>query len=74
MCLHAAGLGCGGELGSIATGLGCDGELGIIATGFLRQYPARGMPENPGAVTIAMGTEVDESDQARRSAETFGSP
>jgi AP2-like factor, ANT lineage len=54
--------------------LGCGGELGSIAAGFLRQYPAptSGMPENPGAVTIAMGTELVESDQARRPAETFG--
>jgi AP2-like factor, ANT lineage len=53
--------------------LGCGGELGSIAAGFLRQYPApSGMPENPDAVTIAMGTELVESDQARRPAETFG--
>lgn len=52
--------------------LGCGGELGSIAAGFLRQYPAIGTPENPGAVTIAMGTDVAESDQARRPAETFG--
>ncbi|TVU08399.1 hypothetical protein EJB05_41803, partial [Eragrostis curvula] len=48
------------------------GELGSIAAGFLRQYPATGTPENPGAVTIAMGTDVAESDQTRRPAETFG--
>ncbi|KAK3134261.1 hypothetical protein QOZ80_6AG0546970 [Eleusine coracana subsp. coracana] len=52
--------------------LGCGGELGSIAAGFLRQYPASETPENPGAVTIGMGTDVVESDQARRPAETFG--
>jgi AP2-like factor, ANT lineage len=52
--------------------LGCDGDLGSIAAGFLRQYPASGMPEKPGAVTIAMGTDVAESDQTSRPAETFG--
>ncbi|CAN6207065.1 unnamed protein product [Urochloa humidicola] len=48
------------------------GELGSIAAGFLRQYPTPGTVENPGAVTVAMSTEVAESDQARRPAETFG--
>jgi AP2-like factor, ANT lineage len=52
--------------------LDCGGDLGSIAAGFLRQYPASGMPENPGAVTIAMGTDVAESDQTSRPAETFG--
>ncbi|RCV22079.1 hypothetical protein SETIT_4G191300v2 [Setaria italica] len=48
------------------------GELGSIAAGFLRQYPTPGAVENPGAVTVAMSTEVAESDQARRPVETFG--
>ncbi|OEL20403.1 AP2-like ethylene-responsive transcription factor AIL5 [Dichanthelium oligosanthes] len=49
------------------------GELGSIAAGFLRQYPTPGTVENPGAVTVAtMSTDVAESDQARRPAETFG--
>ncbi|XP_062234020.1 AP2-like ethylene-responsive transcription factor AIL5 [Phragmites australis] len=48
------------------------GELGSIAAGFLRHYPTPGTAENPGAVTVAMGTDVAESDQARRPAETFG--
>ncbi|KAG0515444.1 hypothetical protein BDA96_10G279400 [Sorghum bicolor] len=50
------------------------GELGSITAGFLRHYPAPGTTvENPGAVTVAaMSTDVAESDQARRPAETFG--
>lgn len=50
------------------------GELGSITAGFLRHYPAApGTVENPGAVTMAaMSTDVAESDQARRPAETFG--
>jgi AP2-like factor (ANT lineage) len=52
--------------------LGC-GELGSIAAGFMHRYTAPGMPENPGAVTgAAPATDVVESDQARRPAETFG--
>ncbi|CAD6338814.1 unnamed protein product [Miscanthus lutarioriparius] len=49
------------------------GELGSITAGFLRHYPAPGTVENPSAVTVAgMSTDVAESDQARRPAETFG--
>lgn len=48
------------------------GELGSIAAGYLRHYPAPGTAENPGAVTVAMSTDVAESDQARKPAETFG--
>ncbi|XP_062227697.1 AP2-like ethylene-responsive transcription factor AIL5 [Phragmites australis] len=48
------------------------GELGSIAAGFLRRYPTPGTVENPGAVTVAMATDVAGSDQARRPAETFG--
>nr|CAB3468620.1 unnamed protein product [Digitaria exilis] len=48
------------------------GELGSIAAGFLRHYPTAGTAENAGAVTVAMSTDVAESDQARRPAETFG--
>ena len=49
------------------------GELGSIAAGFLRHYPTPGTTvENPGAVTVAMATDVAGSDQARRPAETFG--
>jgi len=49
------------------------GELGSITAGFVRHYPAPGTVENPGAVTLAgMSTDVAESDQARRPAETFG--
>lgn len=67
-----------GGVGSGAAGttavdqIGC-GELGSIAAGFLHQYSAPGMPENHGAVTVAAATtDLVESDQARRPAETFG--
>nr|CAB3471054.1 unnamed protein product [Digitaria exilis] len=48
------------------------GELGSIAAGFLRHYPTAGTAENAGALTVAMSTDVAESDQGRRPAETFG--
>jgi AP2-like factor (ANT lineage) len=52
--------------------VGC-GELGSIAAGFMHRYTAPEMPENTGAVTVAAAaTDVVESDQARRPAETFG--
>ncbi|KAM0890117.1 hypothetical protein ACQ4PT_027247 [Festuca glaucescens] len=49
------------------------GELGSIAAGFMHRYTAPGVPENSSAVTVAAAaTDVVESDQARRPAETFG--
>ncbi|CAM0909017.1 unnamed protein product [Alopecurus aequalis] len=66
-------LGVVGGNGATGDQLGC-GELGSIAAGFMHRYTPPGMPENPGAVTVAtVPTDVvAESDQTRRPAETFG--
>uniref|UniRef100_A0ACD6AEA9 Uncharacterized protein n=1 Tax=Avena sativa TaxID=4498 RepID=A0ACD6AEA9_AVESA len=70
---YLGGVGGTGSTTTAVDHMGC-GELGSIAAGFMHRYTAPGMPENPGAVTVAAAATdvVAESDQARRPAETFG--